>query len=266
MRPDLAPRSRLVIVRHGEAVGGAEDIVAGHSSCKGLTERGRRQVEALAGRMGLTGELDGAAALYSSILPRAYETAEILAPVLGGLPVLSSCDLCERHVGEADGMTWSEYETRYGATVDWATDAERAFAPGGESWIAFLDRAEAALYEVMASHPSQLVVVAAHGGIIGASLVRFLGLPDHGATLRSHPENTSLTEWGWTGARWWLVRYNDAAHLDGTAPHGAGTLRIPAPEWVQVEVGDDARVRPWRLNGPGEAPPRERRGRSTAGR
>jgi probable phosphoglycerate mutase len=264
--PDLAPGSRLVIVRHGEAVGGAEDVVAGHSSCKGLTERGRRQVEALAGRLRLTGELDGAVALYSSILRRALETAEILAPALGGLSVRSSCDLCERHVGDADGMTWSEYEARYGATVDWAADAEREFAPGGESWVAFLDRAEAALYAVMARHPSQLVVVAAHGGIVGASVVRFLGLPGHGVTLRGHADNASLTEWAWTGARWWFVRYNDAAHLDGVAPNGAGTLRIPAPDWVQFEGSDDAPVGRRRLNGPGAAPPRERRGRSTGGR
>jgi probable phosphoglycerate mutase len=244
IHPELAPRSRLVIIRHGEAVGGAEDIVAGHSSCKGLTLRGRRQVEALAGRLRATGELDGAAALYSSILPRAYETAEILAPALDGLPVISSCDLCERHVGEADGMTWSAYEERYGLTVDWSADAYRQFAPGGESWVAFLDRAEAALYEVMARHPSQLVVVAGHGGIVGASMVRFLGLADHGGALRCHPDNASITEWSWTGKRWWLVRYNDAAHLDTQVWAGGARLRISAPDWVKSEPASTALSEP----------------------
>jgi len=240
VHPELAPGSRLVIVRHGEAVGGIEDVVAGHTTCKGLTDHGRQQVAALAHRLSRTGELDGAVALYSSILPRALETAEILAPSLGGLSVVSTCGLCERHVGDADGMTWSAYEARYGVTVDWSADPEREFAPGGESWVGFLDRAEAALYEVMARHPSELVVVAGHGGIVAASMVRFLGLADHGAMFRGHADNSSMTEWSWTGARWWLLRYNDAAHLDTQEWTGAARLRIPVPDWVQVEASATA--------------------------
>jgi broad specificity phosphatase PhoE len=88
----------------------------------------------------------------------------------------------------------------------------------------------------MASHPGQLAVVAAHGGIIGTSMVRFLGLPDHGAALRGHPDNSSITEWAWTGRRWWLVRYNDAGHLDTQRWADAEGLRIPAPDWVQFET------------------------------
>ncbi|HKH87628.1 MAG TPA: histidine phosphatase family protein [Acidimicrobiales bacterium] len=234
MRPDLAPGSRIVIVRHGEAASNADDIVAGHLSCKGLTDHGRSQVAALANRLRRTGELDGAAALYSSVLRRAVETAEILAPALGGLEVHQTCDLCERHVGEADGMTWAEYEARYGEMKP-PYDPARPMAPGGESWVEFLDRAEAALYEVIARHPGELVVIAGHGGIVGASLVRFLGLADHGADVRGHADNSSMTEWAWTGARWWFVRYNDAAHLDKEAWGASHGLRIPAPDWVTLE-------------------------------
>jgi probable phosphoglycerate mutase len=192
-------------------------------------------VEALATRLRRTKELGTAVALYSSILPRAIETAEILAPALGGLEVRQTCDLCERHVGEADGMSWSEYEARYGAMKP-GDDPEREMAPGGESWVGFLDRAEAALYDVMVANPAQLAVVAGHGGIIGASMVRFLGLSDHGAGMRGHPDNSSITEWAWTGKRWWLVRYNDGGHLDTQRWAEADGLRIPAPDWVQFET------------------------------
>lgn len=219
-----------MIVRHGEAVSNAEDLVAGHLTCKGLTAHGRRQVEALGERLRRTDELAGAAALYSSILPRAVETAEILAPPLGGLAVEQTCELCERHVGEADGLTWQEYEDRYGALKP-GDDPERPMAPGGESWVGFLDRAEAALYAVLERHPGRLVVVAGHGGIVGTSIIRFLELPDHGSKLRGHPDNASMTEWAWTGSKWWLVRYNDAAHLDRAASDIEG-LRIAPPGWV----------------------------------
>jgi probable phosphoglycerate mutase len=234
VRPELVAGSRIVIVRHGQAVSNAEDIVAGHLSCKGLTEHGRRQVEALATRLRSTHELEGAAALYSSILPRAIESAEILAPALGGLGVRQSCDLCERHVGEADGMSWPDYEARYGVMKP-GDDPDREIAPGGESWVGFLDRAEASLYEVMVRHPAELVVVAGHGGIVAASMVRFLGLSDHGAGLRGHPDNTSMTEWTWTGVRWWLVRYNDAGHLDTQHWAESPSLRTPTPDWVRFE-------------------------------
>jgi probable phosphoglycerate mutase len=230
----IAPRTRLVIIRHGEAVSNAEDTVAGHGTCLGLTPHGRRQVEALAARLRRTGELDGAAALYTSVLPRAIETAEILAPALGGLGIERTCDLCERHVGEADGLAWSEYEARYGREIP-GVDDHREFSPGGESWAGFLDRAAAAMYAVMERHPSKLVVIAGHGGLIGASVIRFLEIPANGAGFRGYADNSSITEWEWTGERWWFVRYNDAAHLDA-AGWGAGMgLRLAPPGWVSGE-------------------------------
>jgi probable phosphoglycerate mutase len=231
----VAPGTRLAIIRHGEAVSNAEDTVAGHDSCLGLTDHGRRQVEALAARLERTSELEGAVALYSSILLRAVETAELLSPVLGGLRVESACALCERHVGEADGLTWAEYEARYGREVP-GLDDYRPFAPGGESWAGFLDRAEDALYEVMERHPGELVVVAGHGGLIGTSVIRFLDLPANGSGFRGYADNSSITEWEWTGRRWWFVRYNDAGHLDAAEWGTERGLRLAPPDWVRSEA------------------------------
>jgi broad specificity phosphatase PhoE len=56
-----------------------------------------------------TGELGRVDALLASILPRAVETAELIAPALGLDPdsVDQDCDLCELHPGECDGMSGS---------------------------------------------------------------------------------------------------------------------------------------------------------------
>jgi probable phosphoglycerate mutase len=233
----VAPGTRLVMIRHGEAVSNAEDLVGGHLGCRGLTERGRLQVRALAGRLERTGELDGAAALYSSVLRRAVETAEILLPALGEVTYEARCALCERHPGEADGLTWSEFDERYGRLLP-GDDPERPLSPGGESWIELLDRAEDALYSLAEAHPGELVVVSGHGGIIEASLVRFLDLPSYGRLVRLFPDNASMTEWAFTGSRWWLVRFNDAAHLDPRRPAEPRGLRIAAPLWVRREEPD----------------------------
>lgn len=231
----IAAGTRLVIIRHGEAHSNALDTLGGHETCEGLTPHGRRQVEALAKRLRRTGELDGAVALYSSILRRAVETAEILSESLGGLAIEQTCSLCERHVGEADGMTWSEYEKAYGVQLP-GVDDYRVMAPGGEAYAPFLDRAEAALFAVMERHGGELVVVAGHGGIIGASVIRFLQIPDNGKGFRGYADNSSITEWEWTGSRWWFVRYNDAAHLDASEWGTERGLRQAPPSWVATEA------------------------------
>ena len=230
----VSPGTRLVIVRHGEAVSNAEDLVAGHLGCRGLTERGRLQSLALAARLRRTGELEAASALYSSVLPRAVETAEIVHSALGEIPYKADCMLCERHPGEADGLTWAECDARYGRRLP-GEEPDRPLSPGGETWLEFLDRAEDALYGVAEAHPGELVVIACHGGVVDASLIRFLGLPAHGGLVRFFPDNASMTEWAYTGARWWLVRFNDAAHLDPDRLEDHAGLRIVAPLWVRLE-------------------------------
>ena len=228
---EIAPGTRLVIVRHGEAACNAEDFIGGHDGCRGLTARGVRQARALAERLERTGELAEAAALWTSVLPRAVETAEIVATALPehlGAP-RQSCQLCERHPGEADGLTWSEYEARYRRSSLPGEDPETPLSPGGESWLEFVARASAALLELAGAYPGRLVVVVAHGGVVDSSMISLLGLPAAGAGIRLHAEHTSLTEWEHTGRTWRLVRYNDAAHL---AEPEHSDQRVPTPSWV----------------------------------
>ena len=226
----IAAGTRLAIIRHGEAYANVDSVIGGHKGCRGLTPRGVAQVEVLAERLARTGELAGAAAMWTSVLPRAIESAAILAPTLGVSGFERSCSFCERHPGEADGMTWVDYEARYQRRGLPGDDPEFPTSPGGESWIDFLDRAAAALTSVAVRHPGGLVVVVSHGGVIDSSMIRFLGLAEHGNLVRLHPGNTSITEWRHTGSRWRLVRYNDVAHLAGLA-HITST----EPEWVDVE-------------------------------
>ncbi len=84
--PPEADASRIVLIRHGEAECNINRVVGGRQGCTGLTELGRRQVAALADRLYDTAELRDATALYSSVLPRAIETAERLRPVVGPGP------------------------------------------------------------------------------------------------------------------------------------------------------------------------------------
>ena len=79
---ERSPQTRLVLIRHGESVGNATQTISHSRTCAGLSDDGRAQCELLAKRLDRTRELDGAV-LYASQVPRAIETAEFVAPVIG---------------------------------------------------------------------------------------------------------------------------------------------------------------------------------------
>jgi len=208
--------TRIVLIRHGQALAYTEQIVAGHL-CKGLSDHGRSQAELLRERLERSGELRDATAFYASLMRRAHETAEIIAPAVGDgtLEIRQDCGLCEQHPGEADGILWSEYEERFGGIDSiYSDDRSRAGAPGSESIDMMVERVGDALERLVREHPSETIVVACHGGVIGCSFEALAGVRLN--SLVRYTENTAITEWqfGEHGERGWtLVRYNDRAHL-----------------------------------------------------
>jgi probable phosphoglycerate mutase len=211
--PSSVHPTRVVLIRHGEATCNVDGVVGGHEGCTGLSATGRRQAEALRARLVATGELAGAAALYTSVLARAIETGGIATDGIGdGTAPVEDCDLCELHPGEADGLTWDEFRVRYGEP-DFDVDPDSVVAPGGESWSSFVARASGAVTRLAESHPGELVVIVCHAGVIESTLLAFLPVALSRGRLRLPTEHTSLTEWEFGESGWRLVRYNDAAHL-----------------------------------------------------
>jgi broad specificity phosphatase PhoE len=157
--------------------------------------------------------------LLASVLPRAIETASIIAPGLGLEISGQECDLCELHTGDADGLTWTEYAARYGS-FDMEAEPDRVFAPAGESWNSFHERVRRTLERVARDYEGQTVVAVCHAGVIMASMRVLLGIP-RGTRARLRPTNAGLTEWEHDASeRWTLHSFNDASHLLGLAPVG----------------------------------------------
>lgn len=211
---------RLILVRHGDAHAGFHGPIAGPTGCSGLTPLGRRQAEALREHLAASGRVQ-ADVLIASILPRAIETASIIAPALGLELSSRDCDLCEVHTGEADGVDWSEYNTRYGS-FDMEAEPDRPFAPGGDSWNGFHVRVRGALERLARDHDGKVVVAACHAGVIMASMRLLLGIGDPATSAHLRPTNTGITEWEHdpVGERWILRSYNEADHLIGLAVRG----------------------------------------------
>jgi probable phosphoglycerate mutase len=211
MKPDIS--TRIVLIRHGHSRSSEERVVLGHG-CTGLSDLGRRQAIALRERLERTGELRSATAFYASVMARAHETAELIAPAVGDgrLEIRNDCGLCEQHPGEADGLSFDEYAETYG-TIETLLVHDRAAisAPGSESVDAMVSRVGDALQAISDAHPGETVVVACHGGVVACSFEALAGVPV--GTLVYYVDNTAITEWLDNGERWRLFRYNDAGHL-----------------------------------------------------
>jgi probable phosphoglycerate mutase len=207
--------TRLVLIRHGESVANASQLIHGPRVCGGLSDAGREQCEQLAERLARTGELAGCV-LYASQFRRAQETAKLIAPALGNPELHVDDGFGEIDWGpDCDGLTYTEIIERHGQP-DWNADPEVALIPGAETLAAMRRRVAAALDQLVAEHAGRIVVVCTHGGVVDIAVRHALGLTERG-DFDLYTVNTSLTAVtrmvgdGWS--RWRLERYNDAAHL-----------------------------------------------------
>ncbi|HET8630437.1 MAG TPA: histidine phosphatase family protein [Thermomicrobiales bacterium] len=222
----------LYLIRHGESVANVVPIMGGMRGDAGLTARGQRQAALLEAR--LAGGEIRADALYSSTLPRAFETAAYVARALGLDPVFAD-EWQELRPGEADGLTVAEWRERYrGGEVE-AGDRFRPLAPGGESWATFQARVSTALDRLVTRHPDQTVVVVCHGGVLEASFNHAFGVGPSGNRVYLEPHNTSITHWrhrpgdAARSPAWTLLVFNDATHLRVTGTGDAEREAVPAP-------------------------------------
>jgi 2,3-bisphosphoglycerate-dependent phosphoglycerate mutase len=211
-RGPVVSGTQLMLIRHGESVANSSGVAGGALGDGGLTALGRLQTRMLSTRLTMTGELDAATAFYTSVLPRARETAALLAPVLSANLALATLEnVDELRVGEGDGLSWSEFAERFNPP-NWDVHPHLENAPGGESLLSFYERVTSTLSLVAERHPAEMVVVVCHGGVIEQAVKWSLGL-EPGRRLQSRIEHCSLTEIEVRGEYRRLLRFNDQSPL-----------------------------------------------------
>lgn len=205
--------THLYLIRHGDHVVGLED---GCYRDQGLTPLGVRQAERLRDRLAATGEIK-ADVLIASPLPRAHQTAEILAPALG-LPVALDAEM-EEWRNEDGSLSQEAFMERVMATPSEQMPFAR-WVRGCENWLEFCIRVSDALNRIVREYAGQATVIVCHNGIVEVSFSLFFGLS--GAPLQRlnvEAGHTAITHWqnvtpppGFL-SDWLLERYNDRSHL-----------------------------------------------------
>lgn len=203
--------TRLLIVRHGEAVGNREHRFIGQSEVP-LTDAGHAQTEALTARLSNV----GITKVVSSDLLRAMQTISPIADKLG-IEVKPDPRLREIANGEwadlvADDVAagWPDLWARYqrGEDVD---------RPGGENWTTVQVRAVSAIQDIIdACHADDVALVGTHAGPAVGILRWAAGLEPKGNVF-SGPfgsiHNASISSISLPGPL--LHTVNDTGHLDG---------------------------------------------------
>jgi broad specificity phosphatase PhoE len=185
----------ILLARHGETDWNRDQRFQGHADPP-LNDAGRAQAAELS--IALADE--DLAAVYSSPLRRAFETAQIVAAAHGLEPVALEA-LREVDVGSWQGLTRSEVESRfpdqYARWLDHAQGWE-----DGESYEQMGDRVVAALLELAAAHDGDRILAVTHGGPIRAAFA-FADSTSHAEARRRGPtiSNVFLAEVVAEGAR-----------------------------------------------------------------
>ncbi|MGB0438217.1 MAG: bifunctional RNase H/acid phosphatase [Mycobacterium sp.] len=149
--------TRLLLLRHGQTELSAQRRYSGQGN-PALTDLGVRQADAAAQYLG---GRSGVAAVVSSPLRRAYDTASAAARELG-LDVIVDDDLSETDFGAWEGLTFGEAAERDADLhLRWLRDTSVP-PPAGESFDAVAARVSRAQQRILGEYAGRTVLVVSH--------------------------------------------------------------------------------------------------------
>ncbi len=164
-------KRRLLLVRHGEAVGNQHGLFLGRRD-DALTERGRAQATALAARL----NDEPIAAVFTSPLQRAADTARI---VFGDALLQEDARLMEQDYGSWDGLSMAAIQTKYAEDYQrWQTGDPTIAPSGGETLIELATRTRAFFEtQIKGYDQGETLALVGHAGSFQTLLCVLLGTP-----------------------------------------------------------------------------------------
>ena len=198
--------AEIILIRHGETEWNRREIFRGRIDIE-LNETGIRQAELLARYLSQV----KIAAIYSSPLRRALETAETMASY-HKLEVVTTPKLIDFDYGEWQGLPHQEVKDKYRELyAEWLKNPHRVKMPGGESLSDVRRRALNVVGSVTSRYQDTVVLVS-HRVVNKVLICALLGLNN------SHFWNVkqdvgAITTFAHENDRFILTRHNDNSFL-----------------------------------------------------
>lgn len=228
--------TRILAIRHGETAWNVDTRIQGQLDI-GLNDKGRWQAQ----RAALALQHEDIAAIYSSDLSRAFETAQTIAQALSAkrstgsqhlacdqqaddaadLKVIAHLGLRERHFGHFQGKTWAEIEQNWPEDARLWRQRDPDWSPReGETLLQLRERIAHCVHQLASQHAGEQIVLVAHGGVMDV-LYRLATGQSTQAPRTWHLGNAAINRLLWTPQGLSLVGWGDVSHFedaDGAQP------------------------------------------------
>jgi probable phosphoglycerate mutase len=192
---------KVIFARHGESTANTLHVFSNRKANHPLTEMGKAQALNLAGRL-----VDKKfSAFYSSPIPRAVETAQLISDQLQ-IPFRIHNGLREFDAGILEGRSdesaWNEFSELWNA---WFVEGftERKIE-GGECLVEIRDRLGNFLVELLRQHAETdaSILCITHGGLLYASIPGLVVNISYAFVSENLLANTDCVVINWDGQNW----------------------------------------------------------------
>jgi len=181
--------AHVCVTRHGETDWNVSGILQGWIDVP-INDQGRRQAREMASSFAGS----GFAAVWSSPLIRAGETAEIIAAALGLPPPSVHEGIKERHFGAIQGVPKSELADLNPLLLQQIMRRNPAAEfEEGETMDEFADRVLAGFMDIGAQHPGERVLVVTHGWVMDVVTRHIEGVAR--STILNHKRKNGESVW-----------------------------------------------------------------------
>jgi probable phosphoglycerate mutase len=210
---------RVILVRHGQTEWNQVERFHGRADIL-LNEIGRRQTETTALRIATEWQ---PAAVYSSPLSRALETAEAIARQIK-LPVEIHPGLIDIDYGDWEGLTPQGARKHWPNLIEvWYNAPHLTHIPGGETLYDLRTRGFRCVSELATHHQGQIIVLVGHTVINRVILLGIMGLGNN-PFWKLRQDTCAINVFEADRDDFTIVSLNDTCHLraESEAPSQPG--------------------------------------------
>ncbi len=203
--------AEILFIRHGVTDWNQARRFQGQIDIE-LNEEGRQQARLTSKRLASM----AIAAVYSSDLSRARQTAEPIARALG-LELRLEPGLRERSYGMFEGRTHDDLLRDHPEAYSRWRSRDLAFElpGGGESLLVLRERVRLQMRRLVDRHSGERVVAVTHGGVLDTIYRIATGEPAD-TVRRFELFNAGINRVGWNGERFEVLGWGDVSHLQAS--------------------------------------------------